>query len=104
MQNNASNEENRRRDAVCELAKIGGEVVMRYFRGGNASELGVEIKEEGNLVSQADLASERAILERIRAEFPDDAVLAEETQSTTRSADRLWIIDPLDGTNNFAHG
>ncbi|HPF41640.1 MAG TPA: inositol monophosphatase family protein [Phycisphaerae bacterium] len=104
MQNTEINEQDRRRDAVREFAKIGGDVVMRFFRGANASELGVEIKEEGNLVSQADLASERAILERIRASFPEDAVLAEETASTTQAADRLWIIDPLDGTNNFAHG
>jgi myo-inositol-1(or 4)-monophosphatase len=58
-----------------------------------------------NLVTQADLEAERLITEAIRAEFPDHSFLLEEGQSTgTAEADHLWIIDPLDATNNYAHG
>ena len=89
-----------RMDAVIELAHTGGREVMRYFRG----DAGVVAKEAGNLVSRADLASEEAILDRIRAWFPNDAIMSEESLSSTVEADHLWIVDPLDGTNNFAHG
>lgn len=89
-----------RMDAVVELAHAGGREVMRYFRG----DAGVRSKEAGNLVSKADLAAEEAILSRIRSWFPDEAIMSEESLAETQRAERLWIVDPLDGTNNFAHG
>ncbi len=55
-----------------------------------------------DLVTEADMASERLILERIRAAFPEDAILGEET-GEHGSGQRRWIFDPLDGTTNFAH-
>ncbi len=55
-----------------------------------------------DLVTEADLASERLILERLKAAFPDDAVLGEET-GAHGAGRRRWIFDPLDGTTNFAH-
>ncbi|MFT4692923.1 MAG: myo-inositol-1(or 4)-monophosphatase [Limisphaerales bacterium] len=58
-----------------------------------------------NLVTQADVEAERLITETIRAKFPDHSFLLEEGQSTgTAEADHLWIVDPLDATNNYAHG
>ena len=89
-----------RLDAAIELADLGGREVMRYFRG----DAGVRSKTAGNLVSKADLAAESAIIERIRAWFPEDAIMSEESLAETVQAERLWIVDPLDGTNNFAHG
>ncbi len=63
-------------------------------------------KKEGihNLVTQFDIASEKLIIERIREQFPDHAFLAEESGGSEHSQSYRWIIDPLDGTVNFAHG
>ncbi|HET7035838.1 MAG TPA: inositol monophosphatase family protein [Thermomicrobiaceae bacterium] len=56
-----------------------------------------------DLVTEADEASERRITEIIRASFPDDQILAEESGASGRPAERRWLIDPLDGTTNYAH-
>lgn len=58
-----------------------------------------------NLVTDADTASERLIAEIIRQNFPESEILGEEENvAKDLSAPKLWVIDPLDGTNNFAHG
>lgn len=58
-----------------------------------------------DLVTEADRASEALIAERLLGAFPGDDLLAEEgTGDGTASSRRLWIVDPLDGTTNFAHG
>lgn len=64
----------------------------------------VREKERSDLVTAADEASERAVIACIRAHFPDDAVIAEESAAGVRSPGRRWIVDPIDGTNNFVHG
>lgn len=57
-----------------------------------------------NLVTSEDTASEQSIIETIKSAFPDDSILSEESASKTPiNSDRLWIIDPIDGTTNFAH-
>jgi myo-inositol-1(or 4)-monophosphatase len=68
------------------------------------------IDKEGisNFVTAADLASEKAIVSLIKQHFPEDAILSEETESSFSSEellslDHLWIIDPIDGTNNFRY-
>lgn len=58
----------------------------------------------GDFVTSADHAAERAILATIRAQRPDDAVLAEESGAHRGTGDIRWIVDPLDGTANFVHG
>lgn len=64
----------------------------------------IENKEgKNNLVTEYDKASEKCIIEEIRKHFPHHGFLAEESGSSSGS-DILWIIDPLDGTANFAHG
>ena len=63
---------------------------------------GVRKKGAIDLVTEADLRSEAVIIETIAAAFPDHAILAEESGRRTGSGGR-WIIDPLDGTTNFAH-
>ena len=55
------------------------------------------------LVTQADVDAERVIVEIIRDALPGHSILAEESLTDTPEADHLWIIDPLDGTNNFAN-
>lgn len=67
-----------------------------------------QIRHKGaiDLVTEADLASEKAILDLVGREFPGIAVMAEESSSAyaTTMAGEYWVIDPLDGTTNFAHG
>ena len=86
-----------------EVAKLAataaGDIVARYFRDGVA----MRGKESYNLVSDADVESEQAIVEEIRRHFPEHVMLAEEAHRGDAAAEHLWIIDPLDGTNNFAH-
>ncbi|NTV15436.1 MAG: inositol monophosphatase [Desulfobulbaceae bacterium] len=66
----------------------------------------VHFKGKIDLVTEADLASEKAIIAALRRDYPTTQVLAEESNPNYRqiSAGPIWIIDPLDGTTNFAHG
>jgi myo-inositol-1(or 4)-monophosphatase len=57
-----------------------------------------------NLVTEMDARAEALITERLLAAFPDDAILAEESGARVGGSGRRWIIDPLDGTTNYAHG
>ena len=57
----------------------------------------------GDLVTSADRESERLVVERLRRRFPHAAILGEEGGSSG-SGDERWIVDPLDGTTNYAHG
>ena len=54
-------------------------------------------------MTQADLESERAIARTLRHHFPDHELVGEEESVGNLDAEQVWIIDPLDGTNNFAH-
>jgi myo-inositol-1(or 4)-monophosphatase len=87
-------------EVAREAARAGGEVVARHFRQGVA----IRSKESFNLVSDADVQSEAAIAAVIQRHFPHHALLGEEAHQADAGAEHLWIIDPLDGTNNFAHG
>ena len=84
-----------------EAARIGGLVVKKHFHEGFTLRTG---KQSYNLVSDADVASEHAIAAVIQEAFPDHEILGEEAHSAEASAEHLWIVDPIDGTNNFAHG
>jgi len=64
----------------------------------------IEKKGKNDLVTEADTAAEAAIIATIRSRFPDHDILAEESGATGGGAECRWIIDPLDGTTNFAHG
>jgi len=57
-----------------------------------------------NLVTEMDQRAEGEILGRLRAAFPDDAILSEETGAAAGRSGRRWIVDPLDGTTNYTHG
>jgi myo-inositol-1(or 4)-monophosphatase len=95
-----------------EAARSGGAVAMRFFREGPAvSSKEMDGKVTGyNLVTEADVASERAIVDVIRRSFPGHAVLGEELNGGDGVSDAvlgardLWIVDPIDGTNNYVHG
>lgn len=64
----------------------------------------VDKKGDIDLVTAADLASEKAVLAVIREAFPEHALLAEESGASATDSDFTWIVDPLDGTTNFVHG
>jgi myo-inositol-1(or 4)-monophosphatase len=57
-----------------------------------------------DLVTEADRESEQAVIWTLNRAFPDHAILAEESGANARPSEHRWIIDPLDGTTNFAHG
>jgi myo-inositol-1(or 4)-monophosphatase len=64
----------------------------------------INYKSAYNIVTDIDKACEAKIIEVIRHEFPDDDILAEEGGGSANGVSRRWIIDPLDGTTNYAHG
>jgi myo-inositol-1(or 4)-monophosphatase len=84
---------------ALQAADRGGRELRRCF--GNLSR--IDKKGAIDLVTEADLASEKAILETIRAHCPGHSILAEESGWAAGSRSGTWIIDPLDGTTNFAH-
>ena len=87
-------------------AAAGAKIASRYFADLASAAIENKINQAGyqGIVTKADVEAELAIIEMIRTEFPDHEFLAEEKHATQGSAEHLWIIDPLDGTNNFAHG
>lgn len=88
-------------DLAIRAATAGGEVVREGF--GAVS--GLRFKGDANPVTEVDEEAEKAVLDLLRAERPDDRVLAEEAGGSAVDAPgRLWIVDPLDGTVNFIHG
>lgn len=85
-------------NVISEVARAAGAVVRAGYGQANA----VEYKGEVDLVTEVDKRSEALILERLRAAQPDYALYAEES-GRSGSHDYEWVIDPLDGTTNFAH-
>jgi myo-inositol-1(or 4)-monophosphatase len=82
-----------------EAARAAGLVLSRHFRDGVV----MRNKDVANLVSDADIEAERAVVDVIRRHFPGHEVLAEEDHKGDAGAVHLWVVDPLDGTANFAH-
>jgi myo-inositol-1(or 4)-monophosphatase len=64
----------------------------------------IDFKGEIDLVTEMDRYSEKLIVGELKASFPTHGILAEEGTRTDGSTNALWIIDPLDGTTNYAHG
>lgn len=84
------------------LSKAGAELEKRQ-----GQKLQVSTKRDTSLVTEADLASERVILDCLSRHFPNDLVLSEEaglSSQDRKPGSHIWIIDPLDGTTNYANG
>lgn len=82
--------------------EAGAEVMKYYFSSKN---LAISNKEGiNNLVTEADHASEKAILETIKEKFPDHYIMSEEVGEIVVDSQYKWIIDPIDGTVNYANG
>lgn len=82
-----------------ELADAADEIGMRFFGG----DFEVTRKADHTPVTEADLAIEATIRERLSERFPDDSMLGEES-GLEGDSNRMWVIDPIDGTKNFADG
>ena len=88
---------------AIETARDAGRLLLEKF----GTRVRIDFKGEINLVTEADLASEALIIERIKSYYPRHSILAEESGEavvTGGDATWKWIIDPLDGTTNYAHG
>lgn len=87
-------------EVATQAARAAGQVLMRYFETGVSH----RSKDVGNLITDADLDAERAIVAILREAFPAHSILGEEeARHGDLDAEHLWVVDPLDGTNNFAH-
>ena len=85
---------------AIEAAYKAGEIILRHFRQPQ------EIRTKGpqDIVTQVDLDAEDIIVRTIRRAFPGHEFLGEEGHTADRDAEHLWVIDPLDGTRNYAAG
>jgi myo-inositol-1(or 4)-monophosphatase len=88
-------------DDIIQISKEAGELIKNAFGKAHSIEFKTN---ELNLVTETDKASEKLITDFIKKKYPSHGILAEEGSETNRSAEYLWVIDPLDGTTNFAHG
>lgn len=87
--------------AIMEAAHAGAHEILRFFN----NDFTVSNKEGvNNLVTEADHASEKAIIEVVHKYFPEHQILGEESGTIRQGSDYKWIVDPIDGTVNFAHG
>lgn len=90
------------KETLINAAEAGARVLEHFF---NDKNLQFSHKEGiNNLVTEADHAAESAIIETINASFPDHFILSEEVGEIITNSEHKWIIDPIDGTINFAHG
>lgn len=84
-----------------ELVRAAGALALRMRADGLATEQKTSVSD---VVTAADRAAERLILDRLAAERPDDGVLGEEGTDVGGTSGRTWVVDPVDGTYNFVSG
>lgn len=87
------------------LAQRAGELLLDYRRRGLAEDAIRQKTSHYDIVTEADVAAEQLILTALRAKFPEHGIYAEESANGALPATEwLWLVDPVDGTTNFAHG
>lgn len=88
-----------------ELAIEAGRLIAEHRQSGNVKH---NYKDQQELVTSADIAADQFIIEKIQHTYPDHRILSEETYTDKESlkdlSSPIWIIDPIDGTVNYAHG
>lgn len=90
------------KETLINAVEAGSKILLHYFNDKNlqvSNKTGIN-----NLVTEADHASEKAIIGTIQEAFPDHYILSEEAGELKMDSDYKWIIDPIDGTINYAHG
>ncbi len=88
-------------NVAVKAARAAGNIILRYLS--RVENLAVEEKSRHDYVSEVDRLAEAEIIRELRRAYPDHAILGEESGRTGKS-DKLWIIDPLDGTHNYLRG
>lgn len=88
-------------DFAEETAREAGNILKEGFR---SKGLKINYKAPNDCVTNIDLRSEQHIVDRIQSAFPQHAIIAEEGHSIQNDGTYIWYVDPLDGTNNYAHG
>ncbi len=88
------------KNTALKAAKEAGKIILSYYsKNVNAIGKGTTY----NLVTEADIASENKIISIIKDKFPGHSIMTEESGEEIHKSDYCWVIDPLDGTNNFYH-
>jgi len=88
------------REFTVSIAREAGTLLKERFHRRHH----VSYKGAINLVTEADLMSEKLLISRIRSAFPGHDIVSEESEMANTGSPFRWIIDPLDGTTNYAHG
>ena len=89
------------KDLLVSALKVSGEILLKYFD----NPLEIKQKEsQSSIVTEADIASEKKIIEMILESYPSHNIISEECGFINHNSAYSWIIDPLDGTSNFASG
>ena len=87
-------------ETAQDVAREAGALLSTYFE----RRVTFELKGEFDLVTEADRASEKLVVDRLRSHFPQHSIVAEEGGGHEGKTEYCWYVDPLDGTTNFAHG
>jgi myo-inositol-1(or 4)-monophosphatase len=87
-------------ESAVEIAHQAGALLRQYFE----RRVRFELKGDFDLVTEADRASEKFVVEQLKARFPEHDIMAEEGGGHESGSEFRWYVDPLDGTTNFAHG
>ncbi len=87
-------------ETAIDIAREAGSLIAHYYE----RRIGFELKGDYDLVTEADRASEKLVVERLNSYFPAHSVLGEEGGLRDNKSEFRWYVDPLDGTTNFAHG
>jgi myo-inositol-1(or 4)-monophosphatase len=94
------NQQTRIKKLAINSALDAGDLILKKFNNFDRSQVKYKAKQE--IVTAADLASEKKIINTIKKSFPGHRILSEEGGGADTSSDHVWIIDPLDGTTNFS--
>lgn len=86
---------------AVELCRGAGSILLKGFRSKSTQ---ISYKSRTDIVTNIDRESEEFIVSEIRHTFPDHSIIAEEGNSNDTGGEYTWYVDPLDATNNFAHG
>ena len=87
-------------EVAQQAAGLAGQIIRDRF----ATAKDIRFKGRADIVTDVDLSAEKAVLELLREEFPDFGVLAEESAPIESNSGYTWVVDPLDGTRNYAMG
>jgi myo-inositol-1(or 4)-monophosphatase len=89
-------------NVAVRAARAAGAIVLRYMN--RVDGLKVEEKSRMDFATEVDRMAEAEIVRELKRAYPDHGVRGEETGASGKSKDKVWVIDPLDGTHNYLHG